>query len=354
MRILHIVLAPRLSGAEMLAKDLAIYQQAHGDTVCVSALMPQQDDFAALRAQLDAAGVLCLFPDQPRRLPGRLWHLRGVLRDYQPDILFAHATIPAFYARALPSRVPVVYVMHSAANDFESTMFRYVERMLSTRARAVIGVSQGNLRDYINSVGTHPLMAVIPNGVDTRRFFVRPAGQREAASRLVIQVGRYAAIKNQLHTVLAFREALKSVPNARLEMYGVIEDPDYYVKVCALVEELGLADKVRVNGPQTNIPELLAGAAVFAMPSASEAHSIAFLEALATGMPVVASGIPAFAFARDFAGVQLLDTGDAAAYGAALTVALAQPRVARSLDGLTLKDTADQYRALARRLISTA
>ncbi|MGO4331454.1 glycosyltransferase family 4 protein [Cupriavidus sp. 2TAF22] len=358
MRILHLVLTPRLSGAEMLAKDLAIHQQAYGDTVCVSALMPQQDDFLPLRAQLDAAGVRCMFPDQPRRLPGRLWHLRGALRAYQPDIIFAHATIPAFYARALPSRVPVVYVMHSAANDFESKLFRCVERLLSTRARAVIGVSQGNLRDYIGAVGEHPLMAVIPNGVDTSRFFIHPAATREAPgdarAPLVVQVGRYAAIKNQLQTVLAFREALQSVPGARLEMYGVIEDPAYYAEVCALVSSLGLVDRVWVNGPQNNVPELLAAASVFAMPSASEAHSIAFLEALATGVPVVASAIPAFAFARDYPGVQLLDTGDAAAYGAALTRALAQPRVARPLDGLTLNDTAGQYRLLARRLLSSA
>ncbi|WP_454727642.1 MULTISPECIES: glycosyltransferase family 4 protein [Cupriavidus] len=352
MRILHLVLTPRLSGAEMLAKDLAIHQQSHGDTVCVSALMPQQDDFAPLRAQLDAAGVRCLFPARPHKLPGRLWHLRGVLRACQPDILFAHATIPAFYARALPSRVPVVYVMHSAANDFERKLFRNVERLLSTRARAVIGVSQGNIRDYIGAVGEHPLMAVIPNGVDTGRFFIRPAAPARAP--LVVQVGRYAAIKNQLQTVLAFREALRDVPDARLEMYGVIEDPAYYAEVCAQVSRLGLGDKVWVNGPLDNVPELLASATVFAMPSASEAHSIAFLEALAAGVPVVASAIPAFAFARDYAGVQLLDTGDAAAYGAALTRALAQPRTARPLDGLTLNDTAGQYRALARRLVSSA
>ena len=70
MRILHLVLAPRLSGAEVLAKDLAIHQQRGGETVGVTALTPPQADFAALQAELVANGVQCLFPQahvRPRR-----------------------------------------------------------------------------------------------------------------------------------------------------------------------------------------------------------------------------------------------------------------------------------------------
>ena len=48
MRILHLVLAPRLSGAEVLVKDLAIHQQRGGETVSVAALTPPHDDFIAL------------------------------------------------------------------------------------------------------------------------------------------------------------------------------------------------------------------------------------------------------------------------------------------------------------------
>jgi glycosyltransferase involved in cell wall biosynthesis len=86
------------------------------------------------------------------------------------------------------------------------------------------------------------------------------------------------------------------------------------------------------------------------MPSLSEGHSIAFLEALATGIPVVASTIEAFAFARDFPGVQLVDTADTSAYAQAFLNALRQPRVERALKGLTLNDTAEQYLAIARRV----
>jgi glycosyltransferase involved in cell wall biosynthesis len=350
MRILHLVLAPRLSGAEMLAKDLAIHQRQHGDAVGVASLLPQHDDFRALRDELESNDVACLFPARAHGYLGKLWHLYQAIRRFKPDVLLAHATIPAFYARALPVRVPVIYVMHSAINDFERSLFRRVERLLSSRARAVIGVSETNVNDYVATIGRHPLMRVIPNGVDTRRFVCTTGGDpgRAGGPLQIVQIGRYNAIKNQLQTVSAFAEAARLVPEARLLLAGVVEDPAYFAAVQARVREIGLEARVVMDGPRGDVSRVLTESSVFAMPSRSEGHSIAFLEALATGIPVVASHIDAFAFARDFPGVQLIDTADTGAYAQALVSALRQPRVARSLAGLTLNDTAEQYLAITR------
>lgn len=352
MRILHLVLAPRLSGAEVLAKDLAVQQRMHGDAVALASLLPQHDDFSALRSELDRHQVTCLFPARRYGSLGKLWHLFQVIRRFKPDVLIAHATIPAFYARALPVRVPVIYVMHSAANDFERSVFRRVERVLSRRANAVIGVSEANVKDYVAAIGRHPLMQVIPNGVDTSRFVCTAGTVRNGhdGTTQILQVGRYNAVKDQLQTVRAFAELARVVTGARLLLVGVIEDPAYHAAVKALVNELGLAGKVTVDGPRGDVTRLLAESQVFAMPSRSEGHSIALLEALATGIPVVASRIDAFAFARDFPGVQLLDTTDTATYARALSSALQEPRVARAMDGLTLNDTVQQYLAITRRV----
>jgi hypothetical protein len=61
----------------------------------------------------------------------------------------------------------------------------------------------------------------------------------------------------------------------------------------------------------------------------------------------VGNAIPSFAFAKDFLGVELLDTSDADAYGRALLDALSQPRATRPLNGMTLQSTADRYLAIA-------
>jgi len=350
MRVFHLVLAPRLSGAEVLAKDLALDQCAEGMAVGVASLLPAHADFGALQDELQSHGVECWFPRQRHRALIKLWNLFVTVRRFRPDVIFAHATIPSFYARSLPLRVPVVYVMHSATNDFERPLFRRVEHILSGRARVVIGVSEQGVTDYVQAIGPHPSMTVVPNGVDLARFAFTDGSGRDGAVPQVVQIGRYAAVKNQLLTVRAFREVLRQVGDAHLVLYGVVEDPDYQGEVIALAKELGISERVEVAGPRTDVATVLSESNVFVMPSRSEAHSVAFLEALASGVPIVASKIPAFAFANGFPGVQLVDTDNVQGYADAVVVALGQARAQRSLAGLTLRDTADRYRAIARQV----
>ncbi|CAE6802900.1 D-inositol-3-phosphate glycosyltransferase [Paraburkholderia aspalathi] len=352
MRVLHLVLAPRLSGAEVLAKDLAIDQSAEGMAVCVASLLPVHAEFLPLQDELQRHGVQCWFPSRRRRLAGKLWNLFFTVRRFKPDVIFAHATIPSFYARALPLRVPVVYVMHSATNDFERPLFRRVEHILSGRARVVISVSQQGMTDYVQAIGPHPAMTVVPNGVDLGRFAFTDGAAHNGRAPQVVQIGRYASVKNQLLTVRAFGQVLEQVADARLVLYGVVEDPEYQRTVIGLAQELGIAHRVVVAGPRTDVASVLSESNVFVMPSRSEAHSVAFLEALASGIPIVASRIPSFAFANGFPGVQLVDTDDVPCYADAVVAALGQARAQRSLAGLTLRDTAARYRAIAHQVSS--
>jgi L-malate glycosyltransferase len=350
MRILHLVLAPRLSGAEVLAKDLAILQQRSGEIVGMTSLRPQHDDFLTLRQELDASGVECMFPRGLHGALGKLWHLYQAVGHYRPDVVFAHATIPAFYARALPIAAPVVYVMHSATNDFERGLFRRIERVLSPRARAVIGVSPANIDDYVAAIGRHPSMQLIPNGVDMARFSRGLDADLVNDHAQIVQIGRYTSVKNQLQTVHAFNEVVLQVPLARLLLVGVIEDHAYFTAVKDLVVKLGLEQRVTVEGPRSDVSDILFQASVFAMPSRSEGHSIAFLEALASGVPIVASDIRPFSFAADFPAVHLLDPEDTSTYACALVIALGERRAQRPLGGLTLADTAERYLAVARQV----
>ncbi|TKC91185.1 glycosyltransferase family 4 protein [Trinickia terrae] len=356
MRILQLVLAPRLSGAEMLAKGIAIGHQKSGHSVCLASLLPQHGDFELVRGELAAHGVTCLFPRRTYSRIGRLLFLYRAIRQFKPDIIFAHATIPALYVRALPLSVPIVWVMHSGVNDFrDSNMLQRAERLLSSRAKAVIGVSQKNIDEYLMEIGEHPSLIVVPNGVDTSCFVpgkgCAPARKPGGESKQVVQIGRYIREKNQLDTVRAFKRTLDIEPQARLLLCGVIEDRDYYEAVVSLVRELGIGARVDVTGPRSDVAGILCASSAFAMPSSFEAHSISFLEALASGIPVVANAIPAFKFAGSYPCVRLVDTKDADVFGRALADALEQPRAVRPLTGLTLQDTADRYLAIARQVL---
>jgi hypothetical protein len=84
----------------------------------MTSLLPQQDDFVAIRAELEAAGVMCRFPDVRHGRIGKLLHLYRVVREFRPDFIIAHATLAALYVRLLPVHTPIAWVMHSGVNDF--------------------------------------------------------------------------------------------------------------------------------------------------------------------------------------------------------------------------------------------
>jgi glycosyltransferase involved in cell wall biosynthesis len=333
---------------------VAIHHQRGGHEVCITSLLPQQDDFAGIRAELQAAGVACLFPSIRYGRVGKLLHLYRVVRQFRPDFIVAHATLAALYVRLLPVNTPIAWVMHSGVNDFENSALKQAERLLSRRARAVIGVSQQNIDDYLREIGKHPAMVVIPNGVDAS-LFAEDSGtvapDLEAPAKQIVQLGRYIEGKSQLHTIRAFERVLQSEPEARLLLCGVVEDLAYHEAVLSLVRQLGLESRVTVCGPRLDVAAILRASRVFAMPSRFEAQSIGFLEALASGIPVVASRIPSFGFASGFASVNLVDTADPEAYGRALLGALDMPRANRQLAGYTLHDTADRYMTIARQFV---
>lgn len=354
VRILQVVHAPRLSGAEILAKGLAIQHRELGHTVCIASMLPQFADYAHSRSELAAADVHCDFPDSRLGRMGRLIHLWRAIRQFKPDIIIAHATLAALYVRLLPHSAPVVYVMHSGSNDFANPKLKFAERLLSHRAKAVIGVSPQNTVDYLRDVGPHPLVRIIPNGVDLPKF--QPDGDSALSTdtvcdKQIVQLGRYVKDKGQLETIRAFEAVVQQEPEARLLLCGVIEDTAYYESATNLVQRLNLAARVTLCGPASNVSSILQSSRVFAMPSLMEAHSIGFLEALASGIPIVASQIPAFEFARDFAGVTLIDTKSPAVYAKALLDAIHTPRAHRALDGYTLRDTADSYLKIAQQIV---
>jgi N-acetyl-alpha-D-glucosaminyl L-malate synthase BshA len=107
----------------------------------------------------------------------------------------------------------------------------------------------------------------------------------------VIHVSNFRALKRVDHVVRAFARVRAERP-ARLRLVG---DGPERANVELLVASLGLTGDVELLGERADLPELLREAAVFLLPSETESFGLAALEALACGVPVVASrvgGVP--------------------------------------------------------------
>ncbi|VVD32652.1 glycosyltransferase [Paraburkholderia dioscoreae] len=362
MRIMHVVLTPRHSGAEMLAATLAeVHTAAKVGATGVIGINPCEEPFEQVWSKLEAVGVWCAAPERLLGRVGRLRFIRAALRDFCPDVVVAHSVIPAAYARLATkltaSAIPVITVMHAATNDdYAGGLLRLSERILKQDAAAVVTVTETAAYNYRLRCGSPSRLLTIPNGTQLDRFAFDAETRRRLRAEfkvddnvsVVLQVGRLSSVKNQAASILALKDMLHAGRTAELWLAGLTEDPAYGDMLKRWVEQHHLTDKVRFLGSRADVPALLCAADVYVMPSEREAHSVAMIEALASGVPIVASTLPVFEFAARFSGVVTVDPANHKDYAASITSLLTQARNrhSRDLSAYSIVHVAQRYATL--------
>jgi glycosyltransferase involved in cell wall biosynthesis len=196
------------------------------------------------------------------------------------------------------------------------------------RAAHVVAVSEATRRDLITRLGLPPeRVSTVYNGVDPRFRPLDPAARAAARARLglperfVLTLGTLEPRKNHLGLLRAFARLAGAEPDLALVVggrRGWLDQP-----IFDEVRRLGLEERVRFLGgvPDDDLPALYAAATAFAYPSWYEGFGLPPLEALACGVPVVASRAGALPEVCGEAAL-LVKPGDTDALAAALARAL--------------------------------
>jgi sugar transferase (PEP-CTERM/EpsH1 system associated) len=130
------------------------------------------------------------------------------------------------------------------------------------------------------------------SGVDTERFSPSPAKATVDTGRRAMltlgTVGRLDPVKNHAALLTAFARLAPRFADLRLTVVG---DGPLKASLLAQAASFGLADRITFTGARSDTPELLRSFDVFALPSMNEGISNTILEAMATGLPVVAGSV---------------------------------------------------------------
>jgi L-malate glycosyltransferase len=173
-------------------------------------------------------------------------------------------------------------------------------------AHAVVANSAAAAAQLVREGVPARKVRLIPNGVDTARFGVTV---RARPIRRVVMVANLRAEKGHDVLIDAAPQILSVRPETEFVLAG---DGREREALAARAQSRGVADRIRFLGPCQDVPDVLAGADLFVLPSRSEALPNAVIEAMAAGLPVVASavgGIPEL-ITQDATGV-LVPAGDA-------------------------------------------
>ena len=243
------------------------------------------DQTAPYGALLESAGV-------PLRVlaggrAGRIHALRRALAADRIDLVHAWLFIANAYAWAATRRGPPLVT--SARNCKRSgRLLDALNRRAFRASRAVI-VNSEQVRAYIAREYAAPAdrIAVVHNAIDLARFHPRPADAAPRRPR-VIMVGRLVAQKNPLLFVAAARALRARLPDVEFQLVG---DGPLRGAVETAVRAAGLGDRIELTGERRDVAELLRAADLFWLTSDWEGLSNAIIEALASGLPVVATNV---------------------------------------------------------------
>ena len=227
-----------------------------------------------------------------------------VSQQFGLDILHAHYAVPhataAYLAKqAMGKGAPkTVCTLHGTDITLVGSdkSFYEITRFSIDAADGVTAVSEFLRSKTIEVFGTKRHIEVIRNFVDTSRFYPRTEDDCHCrfapnGEKIVAHLSNFRPVKNVTGVVQMFARVRQKMP-AKLLMIG--DGPDT-AGAFELAKSLGVAEDVMFLGTREDVDQILCAADAFLLPSNYEAFGLAALEAMACGVPVVASrvgGVP--------------------------------------------------------------
>ncbi len=254
--------------------------------------------YTEFRGRLKDESVQVLSLDkQEGKDPAYNLRLIRMIRRLRPDIVHSR-NLPALECAVISRLVGVGGVIHGEhgwdVHDLDGTVRRYrlMRRFSQPFIHRFVALSRHIETWLVRDVGIRAeKVERICNGVDTDRF--HPEGTvREDGFVNIAHVGRFEPVKNPGLLIEACARMMHRHPEllktVRLHMIG---DGGLRPELERMVESEGIGEQVRFHGMRDDVPEMLRRMDIYALPSLNEGISNSILEAMASGLPVVATRV---------------------------------------------------------------
>jgi glycosyltransferase involved in cell wall biosynthesis len=343
MRVLHVInqLSGR-AGAEVSLRDLVVATAGRVDHgIVVLRAEPNVLD------EVHAAGADTFVPEADLRgWAARVAHVTAAIDRFDPDLVHTSlfdadvAGRLAARRRRRPCLVSVVNTPYAAEAAIDQQIpgvkrfaVRAIDRALLRWTTHVHAITDAVAEAAVVHLGIdRRRITVVPRGRDGERFAPADPGCREAVRRrlglaadatVLLAVGREEAQKGHTYLLAAVAAVARDRPDVQLVHAGRPGGRTAAIEA-RLAADPDLAARVHRLGVRTDVVDLLRAADLFVFPSLYEGLGVSVIEAMATGVPIVAGDSPAVREVLDGGRCgRLVPVADADALAGAITAALA-------------------------------
>jgi len=225
--------------------------------------------------------------------------LKRVIKERDIDIIHAHTRVTQILTCLVCRTIPVSQrpaVVTTCHGFFKP---KFMRRIFPGWGDKVIAISEPVREHLVNDLHVSKEKVItIYNGVNINRFIYPVTTEQKAEYKkasgldqeqpVVGIIARLSPVKGQKYLIKAFKHILNKVPEARLVIIG--DGPDKQM-LMDLIKELGIEKSVKLLPATRDTAPLLAAMDVFVMPSLQEGLGLSIIEAMAGGLPVVASDV---------------------------------------------------------------
>ncbi|HEX2829541.1 MAG TPA: TIGR03088 family PEP-CTERM/XrtA system glycosyltransferase [Burkholderiales bacterium] len=277
------------------------------------------------------------------------------------------AAVPAWLAR-VPVRVHAEHGWDVHDRDGSSRKYRHIRRLYRPFVSRYVTVSPHIVEYLTRGVGISEAdVSLIFNGVDTDRYAPAAGGSAavpfDGGAWVVGTVGRMQAIKNQTLLARSFVRALQIEPRAADSMrLAMIGDGPLRSVAAAILAEAGVHHLAWLPGARDDVAAIMRGLGCFVLPSLAEGTSCTIQEAMASGLPIVATAVGGNAdLVTEGVTGTLVPSGDVDAMAHAIlrywgdrTLAARHAAAARArvAEAFSIRAMADAYDRLFSRLLA--
>jgi glycosyltransferase involved in cell wall biosynthesis len=283
MRVAHVTLGLDVGGQEKLLVEFARHANRRRFDLHFISLSTR----GVLADDLEACGwkVTALEASSGLR-PAIICQLARLFRRLRIDVVHTHDDRPNIYGVPAAKLASVHRVIHTRHNQGTSLSKRqtFLVRLASLGDDRFVCISHDSARMALRQGIARRRLTVLHNGIDIDRFSCRGPDPTGPA----ILVARLAPEKDVATLLHATALIVRQRPDFRMEIAG---DGICRGELEALTAKLGLTDHVRFLGAVRDVPALLARARLFVLSSLTEGISLTLLEAMARGLPVVATRV---------------------------------------------------------------
>lgn len=294
MKIMQVIPYFCFGGAEIMCENLSYALTELGHEVIVVSLY---DEHTLIASRMEKAGIRILYLDKRLGLDlSMVSKLTKLMQREKPDVVHTHLDVIKYAAAAarLAGVPKCVHTVHSLAQkEAEGRAQKIINGTYFRWGWSVPVALTPQVQTSVSEFYRLPLekIPMIYNGIDLSRCIPK-ASYETGDTVTILHVGRFDFPKNHAGLLKAFRMLLETSPQCRLRLVG---DGELRGEMEALAADLGISGQVTFCGMQQNVYPYLHDADILVLPSVYEGNPMTIIEAMGTGLPIVASrvgGIP--------------------------------------------------------------